>query len=120
VLRELRPPDVLQLCELLADLNLAWIWSVGWDRPLYNSPVRLSGDRGRVETWPTIPWALWGNRPLDCKGAAAWRVAELRARGEPASFSVHGAVDRRRHLAYHVNVIRGSGDTEDPQRVIGG
>jgi hypothetical protein len=114
----LPPSGVLELCELLADLDAAWLASAGDIASVYAQPLRPWADDGSPETWLTIPWILRGHGPLDCKALSAWRAAELRCAGEAARFVVDGALDAHGAVAYHVRIVRGFGTIEDPLRVM--
>lgn len=50
----------------------------------------------------------------DCEDLAAYRAAELRCDGEPATV----AIKRTRRGSYHAVVRRADGTTEDPSRIL--
>jgi len=67
-----------------------------------------------TELWLTVPDAIRAGG-ADCKVLAAWRVAELRERGELGARPV---LSRHRHL-WHVRVRRADGRIEDPSAELG-
>lgn len=82
--------------------------------PLYRSGVRYEPEPwgGDPEEWAPPPVVLrrgWG----DCDDLVMWRVAELRAAGEPATVQV-----MRRGVRYHVRVRRADGRVEDPSLIL--
>lgn len=92
---------------------------------LYEAGVRYAReargpDGARLEEWRS-PRAVLRARAGDCEDLAAWRVAELRASGEPAHFDVLSQPPRegRSHWLFHIRVRRGSGELEDPSALLG-
>ena len=75
-------------------------------------------DNGEEE-FATIPVVLargWG----DCDDLAPWRVAELRAAGEPAKIRIKWKKNPRTgSKMFHVIVRRADGSVEDPSRRLG-
>ena len=108
------------LCHAIRALltTLASCWAAELKRaplpPLYRSGVVYRLEEEGPEDW-SDPWTTrergWG----DCDDLVGWRVAELRAAGEPA-----GVVCMRREgtQRYHVAVRRADGRLEDPSRVL--
>lgn len=95
--------------------------------PLYRSGVRHRDEpwAGKVEEFAPIPTLLesgWG----DCAQLCAWRIAELREAGIPATFRVimvartreSGDRDRLYHVQVRLPPTRGNrrGPVEDPTR----
>jgi hypothetical protein len=81
--------------------------------PLYTAGVRYS----RVdpnERWQ-LPSETFARRRGDCEDLAAWRAAELRLRGEPATVGVRRTGPR----VLHAVVVRADGTIEDPSRKLG-
>ena len=107
----------------LVDIDLLWLRLNPRTPNLRDSGVRYFHD-GIVDEWHTIDAALHDG-VADCKGLAAWRVAELRASGEdPAAhtFKKFAVVDDPtvgNMLLYHIQAQRGDGRIEDPSRDIG-
>ncbi len=89
---------------------------------LYESGVRYreepwNAKGARVEEFADIPTVLarkWG----DCDDLAPWRVAELRAMGEPAKIRITWKTLPSGRL-FHVVVRRADGSVEDPSRILG-
>lgn len=88
---------------------------------LYKAGVRYIPEDGihapKSEIFGGIKYVL-AKRGADCEDLAAWRVAELRLRGEQARARLSW---RRfgRHYRYHVTVRRGDGRIEDPSARLG-
>lgn len=118
VLPHLRPEHVASLVELLADLDADYLARVGGLPRLYDLDLRPSSDPGDPETFGTVPWIAGGAAPRDCKGLAAWRLAELRLAGEDARPLVDGLLEASGLFSYHVRVLRASGEVEDPLAVL--
>lgn len=110
----------------LCHFNIAWL-SPRWQRVplLYEAGVRfIAEDQPYVlNLWQSIPRVaeLGGGH---CVGLTAWRVAELRVRyhehARPAVKVFHENVPGVGILQeFHFFVLRESGATEDPSRVLG-
>jgi hypothetical protein len=82
---------------------------------LYQSGVRYSPDnQGSTEMqWWDIP-SILNHGFADCKGLAAWRVAELRHAG----YSATPEVITQNGQMFHVR-IRGPNGIEDPSKILG-
>jgi hypothetical protein len=104
------------LLELLAREN-GRVLRCGRIPLLYASGVRWEAEPADKEVFMTIP-AILRDGKADCEDLVAWRVAELRASGEPAQFLLRRwNLDRLRSmgvqldgddsgLRYHVLVMR--------------
>lgn len=66
------------------------------------------------EEWRTIADVLKAGQG-DCEDLSAWRVAELRAAGETKARPV---IKRTGITRYHALVMRGSGQVEDPTKIL--
>lgn len=88
--------------------------------PLYRSGVTYREEPPGVETFRDAETVLELGHG-DCAHLAAWRVAELRERGEPASLRITSklSVLRPGTRLYHIVVRRGDGSVEDPSRKLG-
>jgi len=97
---------------------LADVWSDGLTRnplpPIYRSGVRYAPEpnQGRWEAFDN-PWTCHARGWVDCDDAVAWRLGELRARGEQATCQV-----LRKGKRYHVRVRRADGRVEDPSLLL--
>jgi len=84
---------------------------------LYQSGVRYERDRTDTEMqWWDIP-AILSVGYADCKGLAAWRIAELQAFGYSAE-PVITMQGNNGHEVLHVQV-RGPRGLEDPSEILG-
>jgi hypothetical protein len=81
---------------------------------LYDSGVRYEPEKRHRERWQNA-LEVFGAGKGDCEDLAAWRVAELQLRGEPAAVKVVRTGPRR----FHAIVRRGDGSYEDPSKVLG-
>ena len=112
----------IQLDALVA-MDLVWLRLNPETPALHASGVRYHHEQIKDE-WLDIGAALH-DRVCDCKGLAAWRVAELRTSGEdPAArtckkFAVVDDPAVGRLMLYHIQVERGDGTIEDPSRDLG-
>lgn len=112
---------VRMLCELAILSNRSFIQSYDVP-PLYEAGVRYKnepqGVPDKLVDIPTLEDRKWG----DCLHLTAWRVAELREKGERARVRVTWKIFRkrgRRVRLFHVTVRRGDGRFEDPSRKLG-
>jgi len=114
---ESKLPIVASLVNGLAETNLAFLNRKGLAGfELYKSSVRYEM---MPSTWRDIPTCLMEGT-ADCKSLVAWRLAELRLKGEYAAVA-HFVVQRRKnnHAIFHVQVKRASGAIEDPSKRCG-
>lgn len=79
---------------------------------LYDSGVVYRRERGTERWQPATD--LLRNMQGDCEDLAAYRAAELRMEGEPATV----AIVRTRRGSFHAVVRRGDGSIEDPSRIL--
>lgn len=89
---------------------------------LYQSGVRYAeepwnANGARVEEFADIP-TVYARRWGDCDDLAPWRVAELRAMGEPAKIRITWKTLKSGRL-FHVLVRRANGQIEDPSKILG-
>lgn len=116
------PLGLLSALEALVGLNRVYLRTHPRAPSLYRAGVRYLRDADNgdqqlpdAELWLTIPDCL-ASGGADCKVLSAYRVAELRERGE---------LDARCHVvqvgpsSWHVIVKRADGTTEDPSRELG-
>jgi len=82
---------------------------------LYRSGVRYRREPRGVERWQTAAETLRRGHG-DCEDLVAWRVAELRARGEKGA---RPHVYSPRVGLMHCVVRRGNGALEDPSKLLG-
>lgn len=87
--------------------------------PLYRSGVRYRMEPPGVEEFSDIE-AIIRRGWADCAQLCAWRVAELRRQGEPATIRIkwHPPRPDGRRL-FHVQVRRADGRIEDPSVRLG-
>lgn len=83
--------------------------------PLYKAGVRYATGSKHRQLWKSAS-QVYGQGHGDCADLAAYRVAELRRRGEKAKFRLKSG---GRPGLYHVVVVRGNGQIEDPSRILG-
>jgi len=107
--------------EALVALNRVYLRTHPRTPALYQAGVRYLRDADAA-TQDTPPAELWLTIPdcrsaggADCKVLSAWRVAELRERGE---LRARCLLSRKGHL-WHVRVTRSDGTIEDPSRALG-
>lgn len=104
----------------LVEIDLLWLRHNPRAPRLRDSGVRYYHE-GIKDEWFSVDAALHDGL-ADCKGLGAWRVAELRHRGEdPAAKTAKRFVEIVDPtvgplLLYHVVVERGDGRVEDPSR----
>lgn len=82
--------------------------------PLYSAGVRYTRESSGAERWQ-LPSETARRGLGDCEDLAVWRVAELRAQGEPAKLLLSKSGPR----LWHALVRRGNGTTEDPSARLG-
>ena len=117
--------------EMVLDIHLDSLIAIDllWLRLNPKTPrLRVSGVRyyheGIKDEWHSIDAALH-DRVIDCKGAASWDVAELRATGEdPGAHTTKKFVEVvdptvGKLLLYHVLTERSDGRLIDPSRDLG-
>jgi hypothetical protein len=80
---------------------------------LYRSGVVYRREQPGREEWQTAIDLLRGLAG-DCEDLAAYRAAELRCEGEPATV----AIKRTKRGSYHAVVRRADGTYEDPSRIL--
>lgn len=114
------PPLVLaawfrQLTESLARWNQTMLprWNLP---PIYQSGVRYVA--AKVQRLPDA-YAIKKQGFADCGPLAAWRAAELRAAGEPATLRIYWRPIRGGQRLFHAQVRRADGRIEDPSRLLG-
>jgi hypothetical protein len=109
--------------DALVAIDMLWLRLNPRTPRLRDSGVRYHHEMIRDE-WFDIGAALH-DKVADCKGLAAWRVAELRVSGEdPAAHTSKKFVEIDdptvgKLLLYHIQVTRGNGVIEDPSRETG-
>lgn len=81
--------------------------------PLYESGVLYRREKKDHEFWENCIVLLRLGEG-DCEDLSAYRAAELRMEGEPATVQI---IPTRRH-SYHAIVQRGDGTLEDPSRIL--
>jgi len=101
--------------EALVQVNGAYLQTHRAQRvvELYRSGVRYE----ETPSWMDIP-ALLSAKRGDCKSLVAWRVAELRARGEQAFVHIV-YVPHPQENRFHIQVRRSVDVVEDPSRMLG-
>jgi hypothetical protein len=116
--------EALDIClDALVRIDLLWLRLNPTTPRLRDSGVRYYHE-GIKDEWYDIGAALH-DQVADCKGLAAWRVAELRASGEDLAaatskkFAVINDPSIGKLLLYHIQVTRGDGSVEDPSRETG-
>lgn len=116
------PLGLLTALEALVSINRVYLRTHPRAPSLYRAGLRYLRDVDNrsqalpdAELWLTIPDTIAAGG-ADCKVLSAYRVAELRERGE---------LDARCHVvqvgpsSWHVIVKRADGTTEDPSRRLG-
>lgn len=99
--------------EAISRLDLEYLKLFPSTPPIYLAKVHYED----TPTWRDIP-ALLRHRSGDCKSLVAWRLAELRVKGEDATLHViYQAFDTEDH--YHLCVRRASGEIEDTSERLG-
>lgn len=83
---------------------------------LYKSGVRYEKEPPGVEDWQTVS-RMYRSKVADCEDIAAWRAAELVVSGEDPK--ARAVLKRVRPGLIHCLVRRGTGQMEDPSRVLG-
>ena len=102
----------------LVAANVVWLLRHPKTPSLYDSGVEYEREPPGQEEWQTIP-ALLKSRAGDCEDLAAWRVAELQVKGEPARIITKTKRLETGKLLIHVLVRRGDGTIEDPSMMLG-
>jgi hypothetical protein len=86
---------------------------------LYRSGVRFKREPKGTESFVDL-YEVLKNGGGDCAHLAAWRCAELRAKGERATLRVTWQVDPKKNLrVFHVVVRREDQSVEDPSALLG-
>jgi hypothetical protein len=113
--------DLDSLLELSTLANQQWLRTHPDTPNLYLSGVRYRRETTthgghNEERFLTIPWVLhlgWG----DCDDLAPWRAAELReSLVDPYAAARSVRMDP---FTWHIIVLRGNGQVEDPSRLLG-
>ena len=104
-------------CEGLASLNYQIMHRSGLGGedfpPLYQSGIVYRREQMGAERWQGAGELLRSGMG-DCEDLAAYRAAELRMEGEPATVGVI----RTRRGSFHAVVRRADGSIEDPSRIL--
>ena len=104
-------------CEGLASLNYQMMHhaQLGGDRfpELYRSGIVYRREPIGEEVWQNAA-ELLRHGAGDCEDLAAYRAAELRMEGEPATVSIK----RTRRGSFHAVVRRADGRIEDPSKIL--
>lgn len=108
---------VEHLCEALVRIDLDHLRQVP-TLPIYECGVRYAREPRGQERWASVPIVL-GRQTGDCEDLACWRVAELRLSGDGQARAVWRSQRTARGWLYHVLVRHGSGELEDPSRLLG-
>lgn len=87
--------------------------------PLYESHIRFQAESDLRQDYIPAADALVSAGYGDCAPLAAYRAAELRIRGEPATIKIYWREPRDGTLEYHAQVRRADGSVEDPSRMLG-
>lgn len=106
--------EVEALLEGLARVCAAQIAAGAVRVPLFSSGVRYEREPAGRERWQSARETL-RRKAGDCEDLVAWRVAELRARGDNARPLVY----QPRPGLLHCVVRRGDGSIECPSRILG-
>lgn len=81
--------------------------------PLYESGIRYRREVAGQERWQSAV-ELLARLSGDCEDVAAYRVAELRMLGEPATV----LIGRTERGTFHARVRRADGAVEDPSAIL--
>jgi len=107
--------------EALTALDRVYLRSHPGTLPIYESGAVYLRDaedrdqgRPRAELWLTVPDVMRAGG-ADCKCLVAWRLAELRERGEDA----RPVIVRVSQSLWHVQLRREDGRIEDPSKRLG-
>jgi len=107
-----------ELLNLVVDVNRGLI-RTGAVPPLYTSGVQYVEEPPDVDSFVDASTVLKRGAG-DCAHLAAWRVAELLELGEPAKVRIKWAPENPRGpRAFHAEVRRADGTTEDPSKTLG-
>lgn len=116
-----RKADVCaKLVEALVYANRLWLPLHPDTPPLYQSGVVFQAELPGMTNWfADIPWTLREGSG-HCVALTAWRIAELRERGENCTVCVD-KWDSSDGLGVelHIFLKRANGRTEDPARLLG-
>ncbi len=105
------------LTRCLTDIDLLYLLNNPSTPLLYHAGVRYVRDEPGQEDWQAIPEVM-KRRKADCKSLAAWRAAELLARGHKAFVQYHWR-DSPQGATFHIYVQLENGEMEDPSRILG-
>ncbi len=109
---------LLAQLEALIAANVGYLESGAHVPSLYHAGIRYTPDVQGDEKWKDIARVI-GTRAGNCKEFAAWRVAELRFRGDPLARCVVTVTPLPQYTLFHITVRRGDGTLEDPSRALG-
>jgi len=110
------PVEITAALEALALISERRIKAGRVRAGLYESGVRYRREPRGEEKWLAADEVLKAGYG-DCEDLVAWRVAELRARGERGARPL--AYQTRRPGVVHCIVVRANGQREDPSRLLG-
>lgn len=109
---------IARFLECLTLLNLDYLAKHPDTIAVYESGIEYVRDEIGRERWRSIPYILIDSS-ADCKSLVAWRVAELRMKGEKAQCGVRAEPMPGGWMLYHVFVKRANGSIEDPSAILG-
>jgi len=111
--------DILKhLLEVIAAANMEYLRCHPNTPSIYRAGVGYCREPKGIEYFQSIP-SVMKTGCADCEDLAAWRVAELRFRGEPAGFAIKKMEKDNGFLLYHIQVRRADGRIEDPSKALG-
>lgn len=117
-----KPRDLCKAFEALAEALVIQNVTLLRDQlapTLYQSGARYHYDRALTERWRDAAQVMASDDPtVACAEAAAWRAAELRLQGVPASVRIEFRRLPDGFVLYHVFVVTPEG-REDPSIVLG-
>jgi hypothetical protein len=119
-----RMDAIEKLVDAVVHVNRLWLPTHPRTPPLYSSgvvyaPDDSAFDPGLPNFWRDIPRTLELGHG-HCVALAAWRVAELREKGEKAKIRIDEWHERiPGSVEFHIHVLRGNGTIEDPARRLG-
>jgi len=109
---------LLAMLEALVATNEGFLTQHPTTPALYASGVVYVEEPPGRDHWQDIPRTI-ELREGDCEDLACWRIAELRVRGLEYArpFVRHQVIGSI--VLYHVAVLRGDGQIEDPSKTLG-